>query len=137
MMVAAVARPAGEAGVSMISSAAGRNAVSRAGFMNSIVTPCFARSNIPMIRSNGMRCPLTAQHRGKASAGTREVFAQTILDNPATVDGDDAVALLHGRKPVRDDDDGAPAHDLAHVVLDHAFAFVVERAGRLVDTGRG
>src|SRR6185369_6758952 len=48
-------------------------------------------------------------------------------------DGDDAVAHAHRRQPVCDDDDGAAAHDLPHVVLDYQLALVIERAGRFVE----
>src|SRR5439155_11192459 len=32
-----------------------------------------------------------------------------------------------------DDDDGAPAHDVAHIRLDDLFALIIERARRLVE----
>ena len=57
---------------------------------------------------------------------------RAILDHPALVDGDDAVALADGREAMRNDDDGAPPHDLAHIFLDDAFALVIEGTGRLV-----
>ena len=45
---------------------------------------------------------------------------------------EDTVAAAHGGQAVRDDDHRAALDDLAHVVLDDALAFVVQRAGRLV-----
>ncbi len=39
----------------------------------------------------------------------------------------------NGSQPVRDDDDGSIPHDLQHVLLNNAFAFVVQRACRLIE----
>src|SRR5580658_4363825 len=132
MMVTAMARPTGEAGVSMISSAAGRNsdspplrarrrgqgrmrapgALSSAGFMEARLQPVEARI---------------------AAAGADQLVMVAVLDEAAALDGDDAVGVAHARQAIGDDEHGAALGDAFHVLLDDALALVVERARRLVE----
>jgi hypothetical protein len=58
---------------------------------------------------------------------------RAVLDDAAFLDRDDPVAVAHGGEPVRDDEHGAAMHDALHVLLDDALAFIIERAGRLVE----
>ena len=57
---------------------------------------------------------------------------RAILDQSTAIDGNDPVTSTDCREPVSDDKNRAPLGDALHVVLDDAFAFVVERAGRFV-----
>jgi hypothetical protein len=76
---------------------------------------------------------LKAMEGGVAPAGADEVVVIAVLDEPAALDGDDAVGAAHRREAVRDDEDGAALRDPAHILLDDALTLVIERAGRLVE----
>src|SRR5262245_19906320 len=56
-----------------------------------------------------------------------------VFHDTALVQRDDAVAIADGREAMRDDDDSAPTHDVAHVRLDDLLALIIERARRLVE----
>src|SRR5262249_23446946 len=127
MMVAPMARPIGEGGVSTTSSAAGRKASS-------------SRSRRSRSFGNGitlladfMDAGLHAVEGGVAAAGPDQLVVGAVLDQAATLDRDDAVAAAHHREAVGDDEHGAALGDLAHVLLDDPFALVVERARGLVE----
>src|SRR5436309_720362 len=62
-----------------------------------------------------------------------QLVVGAVLHDPPAIDGDDAVCTPHRGKPVGDDEDGTPFTNATHVVLDDALAFVVERAGGLVE----
>ena len=49
----------------------------------------------------------------------------------AFFDGNDAVALANGGKPVRDYEYGAAFADGGHIFLDYAFGFIIKGGGRL------
>src|SRR5258708_6710787 len=68
-----------------------------------------------------------------AAAAAQQVLVGAVLRDASALDGQDAVGDPHRHQPVRDDEDGAALHDLAHVVVDDFFALVVECAGRLVE----
>src|SRR5215831_20631170 len=55
------------------------------------------------------------------------------LDDLARLEDDDAVGALHRREAMRDDDRRAAAHRRLERSLDHALAFGIERARRLVE----
>src|SRR6266481_275980 len=120
MMVPAMARAAGEAGVSVISSAAGRKASSCARRRAS------ARGNARMLSSADFMKPrLHAVQRRVAPALADELVVGAVLDDAATLDGDEAVGAAHRREAMRDDEDGATARHLSHILLDDALALVV------------
>src|SRR5262245_33462191 len=128
MMVAAISRPVGAGGVSTISSAAGRNASSsrrraRAGL----------KGMMRAASDDFMETCLQAMQRRVAAAAPDQRVVGAVLDQPAALDGDDAVGGPHGGQPMRDDEHGAALGDLAHVALDHALALRIERARRLVE----
>src|SRR5262249_38704131 len=118
--VAEIARPIGEGGVSTISSAAGRKASSERE----------RRGSLRLV--DAMDTCLQSVKGGIAAGGADQLFVGAVLDQAAFVDGQHAIGDAQRRQAVGDDDDGAAAHDLAHVLLDDALAFVVECAGRLV-----
>ena len=62
----------------------------------------------------------------------KQGFVRPFFNDAAIFHADDAVAMAHGRQPVRDDDDGSPADDFLHVGQNDALAFVVERTCGLV-----
>src|SRR6266699_3595437 len=130
MMKAPIARPVGDTGVSTISSAAGRNASSSAfRLVRAVEGFC---SGLPRLTSFMDPCLNAMQRRVTPAAGHQLVMG-AVFDHPATVDGDDAIGTAHRRQAVGDDDDGAPAHDGLHVLLDDAFALIVECARCLVE----
>src|SRR6478735_2782005 len=134
-IVAAIARPIGDGGVSTISSAAGRKASS---------SPCLSR-----LRRNGMtvsvrltgRAPLAnfidtslqPVQRRIATAGLDQRVMGAVLDQAAVLERDDAIRGPYGREPVRDDENGSSLGDLLHVVLDDPLALIIERTRRLVE----
>ena len=58
---------------------------------------------------------------------------RALLDDFAVVEHDDAGGVAHGADPVGDDDHRAALRDGTHFVLDHPFAFVVQRRRRFVE----
>src|ERR1700710_1021542 len=92
MIVAPIARPAGDAGVSRISSAAGRNwrAVSFRPHRGSLIF-------VPLSSCNASTDDMEARlHLVKGSVASRPVHqfvVGSILDQPSAFDGDDAVGM--------------------------------------------
>src|SRR5436190_8729105 len=123
----AIARPIGDAGVSTISSAAGRNASS------SFLRRSLGRNGTTTFLANFMDSTLQAIDRGVAPAGLDQFIVTAVLDQPAAFDGHDAVGRPYGRQAMRDDKDRAPLGDPLHVLLDHALTLVVEGARCLVE----
>src|SRR5258708_28928805 len=106
MMVAPIARPIGEGGVSTISSAAGRNASSsprlacarRKGMTRRVGLAGLSRS------ADFMNSCLQAIQRCIAAAGLDQRIIGAVLDQAATLARDDTIPRPHGRKPLRPDD---------------------------------
>jgi hypothetical protein len=105
---APITRPAGDAGVSTISIAAGRNST----FMET--------------------CLKTVQ-RGIAAIGANEIIVDNIFHDAASFDDDYAFSPADGGKPMRDNEHGTSLSDTAHVILDDPLALIVKRAGRLIE----
>src|SRR4051812_14424613 len=70
---------------------------------------------------------------GEAAAFGDELVEGAGLDDAALVEAEDAVGVADGREPVRDDEGGAPLHDLLERELELALGRGVERARRLVE----
>src|SRR5260221_6340530 len=114
IMLAAIARPTGDGGVSTISSAAVRNASSSARLS------CARRNG--MTRGMGladiadsddfMEPRLQPMQRCVAAAGFDERIVASVLDQAAVIERDDAVRCPHGREPVRDDQNRSPFGDI-------------------------
>src|SRR3954454_12645550 len=119
----AMARPAGDGGLSTISSAAGRNAISS---RSRRVTSREGNGTIflAVLSADFMDTSLYAVKRCVAAAGLDQLVVAAVLDETSTLDGHDAIGPAHGRKAVRDDEDGAALGDLIHVVLDDALALI-------------
>src|SRR6516162_4414464 len=135
MMALPIARPIGDGGVSTISSAAGRNASSSRRFgcgRRSGMTRCTDLSGIAS-SADLMEPSLQTMQRCIAAAGFDQRVVASVLDQAAAIEGDDAVRRSHGREPVRDHQHRAPLGDLLHVLLNDAFALIIEGAGRLVE----
>src|SRR4051795_4832308 len=132
MMVAPIARPAGEAGVSRISSAAGRNwrALSSRPHRG---RSAFAPLSFGEASTDDMESGLHLVQRGVAPGPLDELVVRAVLDQPSAFDGDDAVGMAYRREPVRDDQHRPAGGNLAHVALDDVLALVVQRAGGLVE----
>src|SRR6516165_5540028 len=76
---------------------------------------------------------LQAVERSIAAAGSDQIVMGAVLNEAARVQSDDPISAAHGREPVRDDEDGAALGDLLHIALDDALAFIIERAGCLIE----
>src|SRR5262249_25472017 len=128
--VSAVARPSGLGGVSVTSSAAGRNArACREASSGGTSRSRTERADMGLSSaSNG----LDAMQVGIAAAPGNQLLMGAVFDDRAVLDGEDAVGAAHGGEPVCDDQHGATLDDVAHVALDNALGLVVERRGRLV-----
>src|ERR1700745_2841918 len=68
-----------------------------------------------------------------AAIAADQLIVAAIFHNAPTLERYDAIGLAYCRETGRDDEKGSTRRDILHVVLDRAFAFVVERAGRLVE----
>ena len=56
-----------------------------------------------------------------------------VLDDAAMLERDDPVRIAHGREPMSDDEHRPAGGNSLHVLLDGTLAFVIERAGGLVE----
>src|SRR6185312_5912157 len=135
MMVVPMARPIGEGGVSTISSAAGRKASSgrRRPFAwrkGMTMSACVAGAEES---ADFMEPSLQPMQRGITAAGLDQRVMGAVFDQAPTLQREDAVGGAYRGEPVRDDQHRAPLGDLLHVLLDDAFALVVECAGRLIE----
>ncbi len=63
----------------------------------------------------------------------KQIVVRPGLDEASVDHPDDDVAAAHRRQPMSDNEDCPVSYDLAHVVLDDAFALVIKRRGRLVE----
>src|SRR5689334_11064388 len=134
-MVTPMARPIGEGGVSTISRAAGRKASScrrrpfawRRGMTTSAVRADTTGS------ADFMEACLQPVQRGIAATGLDQRLMSAVLDQPAALEGEDAIGGTHGGKAMRDDQHRAATRDLLHVLLDDALALIVQRGCRLVE----
>src|SRR6478735_7408360 len=128
MILAAIARPTGDGGDSVISSAAGRNAIScsrrrAGGFGNGTI----------FVLADAMDACLEEVELRIAAVRADQLVMRAVLDNAASLDGDDAIGLADRRETVGDDEDGPAGGNSFHVLLDGALAFVIQGAGRLVE----
>src|SRR5215471_373969 len=132
VMRIATVRPAGDAGVSRTSRAAGRNSSSarRPDFRLSGMTVAVGA---PTVSDNFVHPCLQPMERRIAAAAPDELTMGPFLYNPSAFDRDDAVGAAHGREPMCDHHHSASFGDPPHVVLDDVFALVIERARRLVE----
>src|SRR5580700_758678 len=83
-------------------------------------------------------CPLSVGElqpvQLRVQAAEREqLLMGAAFDDPARIQHDDAVGLLYGGKPVRDDEGGAVAHQLRERRLDVPLGLRVERRRRLIE----
>ena len=70
--------------------------------------------------------------------GSDQIVVRAVFNEPATLNGNDAIAGAHRREAVRDDEHRAALGDFAHVLLNDPLALVVKRARGLIedeDTG--
>jgi hypothetical protein len=95
--VATILRPAGEGGVSMISSAAGRNASSSPRLSGERRNGTTARACLlDMAASVDKEPSLDAVQRGVAAVGLDQRVMRAILDHAATLERDNAIRSPHG-----------------------------------------
>src|SRR5687768_5666505 len=135
----AIARPKRDGGVSITSTAAGRNSSSDRrrdgdfGRAASSAHAARATANALLAPSSIGGPDLVAPQRRVAPAFAQQGIVRAVFDDLAVLERDDAVGNAHRRQPVRDDDDGAVLADEPHVLLNRALGFGIERAGRLVE----
>src|SRR5215471_5140069 len=126
-MVRPIARPTGDGGVSMISSAAGRNASSSlprllrgpgkgmifllASFMGAALSHLTDAS-------------LHAMQRSITAAASEQIFVGPVFDHPSALDRDDPIRVSQRGQAVCDDHYCSPFGDFSHVVLDESLTFV-------------
>src|SRR5882724_4350157 len=130
MIKAPIARPTGDAGVSRISSAAGRNwrALS-----------CRLHRDPLGFEGSGTASADDMQPRlylvkgGVTSRLIYQLVVGSIFDEPPGLDGDDAVGMPHGRQAMGDDQHRPPGGDFPHIALDDVLALVVEGAGGFIE----
>src|SRR5262249_38593979 len=125
--VAPIARPIGEGGVSVISSAAGRKANS-----------CSLRrtrlcGKAMIFLADVMDARLQVMQLRIATVAADQFLVITVLDDTAALDRNDAVDPAHRRQAVGDDEYRSASGDLLHVLLDRSFALIIERARCLVE----
>src|SRR5262249_8714245 len=133
-MTAAMARPMGDGGVSMISSAAGKNASSsrRRARTDRGGTRLGTDAALAATLADFMDACLQPVQRCIAAACLDQCVMGAVLDQTPAIEGHDAIRRAYGREPVSDDENRAPAGDLLHVLLDDALALVIEGAGGFV-----
>src|SRR5262249_54901290 len=73
------------------------------------------------------------QARVQPVGAHKQFLVRADFHDPALGHSDDAVAVPDGGEAMRDDDDGPAFRYLTHVGLNDAFAFIIERTGRLVE----
>src|SRR5262245_18304615 len=135
MMVAPIARPIGDGGVSTISSAAGRNASSSPRLARPRRNAIARRVGLMGVAGSAdfMNSCLQAMQRCITAAGLDQRVMGSHLDQAPALERDDAIRRPHCRKPVRDDENRPPLGDLLHVLLNDALALIVEGARRLIE----
>src|SRR5262245_23147415 len=117
MMVAPIARPIGDGGVSTISSAAGRNASSSPRLSCARRNGMTSRIGVAGVAglADFMDSCLQSVQRCIAAAGVDQRVMGAVLDQATALERDDAIGRPHGREPVRDDQNRSPPGDLFHV----------------------
>src|SRR5579872_1507545 len=126
-----IARPIGDAGVSRISRAAGRNwrAVSCRAHLDPL-----GLSWITSDASADDMEPRLDLVKGSITPGLfDQLIMAAVFDNVPGLDGDDPVGMAHRRQAMGDDEHRSARGDLAHVTLDDVLALVVERAGGFIE----
>src|SRR5262245_6973125 len=125
--VSEIARPIGDGGVSIISSAAGRNA--SASLARSWRVPGIVAS---ALADDFMDSRLQAVKGSIATAGSDQLVMGPVFDQPASFQGENPGTMPNARQAMGDDDHGPAACDALHVLLNDALALIVERTRRLV-----
>src|SRR6185437_4082823 len=120
-------RPVGDAGVSTISSAAGKKA--RSSSSQRVLVRRYATAPLNDFMDTGLH----TVKLGVRPAQPDQLVVSSILDQPAPIERDDAVRAPHCRQAVCDDEHRAAPRDVLHVVLNNTLALVIERAGRLIE----
>jgi len=80
-----------------------------------------------------MDATLQSVERRVTPSPLNQFVVSAILDKAPMIKSEDAVGEANRGQAVGDDENRAPCHDLLHILLDDTFAFVVERACRLIE----
>src|SRR5262249_59028801 len=100
MMVAPMARPTGEAGVSRISSAAGRNSNSAPRLCSAGHSRGAGGAASRFASADFMQACLKPVQRRVATGFVHELLVVAVFDDAAAFDGDDAIGMANGRQPM-------------------------------------
>src|SRR5262249_8225684 len=133
MSVPAMARPIGDAGVSRISSAAGKNSNSAPRLCGAAHSRGRERPASRFASADFMEACLQPVERRVAAGFVNELLMVAVFDDATALDGDDAIGVANGRQPLGDDYHGPPLRNLLHVLVNDPLALIVERARRLVE----
>src|SRR5579872_3389365 len=120
-------RPVGDAGVSTISSAAGKKA--RSSSSQRVLVRRYATAPLNDFMNTGLQ----TVELGVRPAQPDQFVVGPVLDQPAAIERDDAVGAPYRGQAVGDDEHRPAPRDVLHVVLNNTLALVIERAGRLVE----
>src|SRR5580704_10233507 len=113
-MLTPIARPTGEAGVSVISSAAGRNAISASRRRISALGSATAF----LLLAGVMDARLQVMQLCVAPVRTDQILVVAVLDDAASLDRNDPVGLAHRREPMGNDKNRPAGGNAFHVLLD-------------------
>src|ERR1700722_1232756 len=127
IMVNIMARPADEAGVSMISNAAVKKPSS------SRSRRCRSEGKGMIFLGDFMNSRLQAVQCRVTPASVDQLLVRSILDDATVINCDDAIAATNGRQPMGDHEHRSSLRDALHVLLDEPLTFVVKRACRFVE----
>ena len=133
-MIQISATRTGEGGVSRISSAGARNALSAlrrrgaggrfgAGLRDGLV-------HAEISTDSTLKSP---KMRVEPAGAFQELLVGARFDDAPVDHADDAMTAAHRRQTMGDDDDGSVPDDPTHVALDQTLAVIVQRGGRLVE----
>src|ERR1700691_5903907 len=133
-MVPPIARPIGDGGIATISSAAGKKASSTLARRSRVGGKVIMFLATAIAASAGfMESTLKPIEGRVVSTRPRQLFVRSVFDQAAVIKRENAIGEPYRRQAMGDDEDGAPAGDLRHILLDDTLAFIVERTRRLVE----
>src|ERR1700761_70755 len=119
----ATALPTGDAGVSTISSAAGKNALSS----------LLRRGNAMIFLADFMNAShLEAVQIRVPTSRANEFFMRTVFDDTTVIDCNNTIGSPHRRQSMRNDHRRSAFDDSLHVLLDNLFALVIQRASSFI-----
>src|SRR5262245_30546709 len=136
IIVAPIARPIGDGGVSTISSAAGKNASSSARLPAArriALTGPIANLAIVATLADLMNSCLKPMQRCVATAGPDQHLMAAVFDQAATLERNDAIRCTYRGEAVSDGENRPPFGDLFHIVLNDTLALIIKSTRCLIE----